>query len=41
MGLDVRYQILKVDGKIMNDNENLITYGVSKGKEVELYIKMN
>ena len=41
LGLDVRYQILKVDGKIMNDNENLITYGVSKGKEVELYIKMN
>ena len=41
LGLDIKYQILKVDGKIMNDNVNLRNYGVSNGKEVELYIKMN
>ena len=41
LGIDVKYQELKVDGKIMDDNSNLNSYGVSGGKEVELIIKMS
>ena len=41
LGIDVKYQELKVDGKIMDDNSNLNSYGVSDGKEVELIIKMS
>ena len=41
LGIDVKYQELKVDGKIMKDTDSLNTYGVESGKEVELTIKMN
>ena len=41
LDIDVKYQELKVDGKIMDDNSNLNSYGVSDGKEVELIIKMS
>ena len=41
LGIDVKYQELKVDGKIMKDTASLNTYGVVSGKEVELTIKMN
>ena len=41
LGIDAKYQELKVDGKIMDDNSNLNSYGVSDGKEVELIIKMS
>ena len=40
LGIDVKYQELKVDGKIMEDNSSLNNYGISDGKEVELIIKM-
>ena len=41
LGIDVKYQELKVDGKIMEDTVSLNTYGVVSGKEVELTIKMS
>ena len=41
LGIDVKYQELKVDGKIMEDTVSLKTYGVVSGKEVELTIKMS
>ena len=40
LGIDIKYQELKVDGKIMDDNNSLNSYGVSNGKEVELSIKI-
>ena len=40
LGTDIKYQELKVDGKIMDDNNSLNSYGVSNGKEVELSIKI-
>ena len=41
LDIDVKYQELKVDGKIMKDTESLRTYDVANGKEVELTIKMS
>ena len=41
LGIEIKYQELIVDGKIMEDNERLEKYGVSRGKEVQLKIKMN
>ena len=41
LGIEIKYQELTVDGKIMEDNERLENYGVSDGKEVQLKIKMN
>ena len=41
LGIEIKYQELTVDGKIMEDNESLRKYGVSDGKEVQLKIKMN
>ena len=41
MGLDVRYQILKVDGKIMRDFDTLFANQVYNGKEVILTVKKN
>ncbi len=41
LGIDVKYQELIVDGKIMKDTDSLNTYGVVNGKEVELTIKMS
>ena len=40
LGIDIKYQELKVDGKIMDDNNSLNSYGVSNGKGVELSIKI-
>ena len=41
LGIDIKYQELKVDGIVMKDEDNLETYGVQSGKEVELNIKMS
>ena len=41
LGIEIKYQELIVDGKIMEDNERLEKNGVSDGKEVQLKIKMN
>ena len=41
LGIDIKYQELKVDGIVMKDEDNLKTYGVKSGKEVELNIKMS
>ena len=36
LGIETKYQILTVDGKIMKDNESLRSNGVCHGKEVNL-----
>ena len=41
LGIETKYQILTVDGKIMKDNERLHTNGVYDGKEVNLSISVN
>ena len=41
LGLEEKYQILKVDGKIMRDNERLESYGVCGGKEINLSISVS
>ena len=41
LGLEEKYQILKVDGKIMRDNETLESYGVCDGKEINLSISVS
>ena len=41
LGIEIKYQELTVDGKIMEDNERLEKNGVFGGKEVQLKIKMN
>ena len=41
LGLEEKYQILKVDGKIMRDNERLESYGVCDGKEINLSISVS
>jgi len=41
LGLEEKYQILKVDGKIMRDNESLESYGVCDGKEINLSISVS
>ena len=35
LGIEIKYQELTVDGKIMEDNESLEKNGVSDGKEVQ------
>ena len=41
LGIEPKFQLLTVDGKIMEDNKSLESYGVYQGKEVELSIKMS
>ena len=41
LGLDEKYQELKIDGKIMQDNESLQSNGVFWGTTVNLSIKMS
>ena len=41
LGIDKKYQELIVDGKVMKDEDSLATYGVERGKEVYLNIKMS
>jgi ubiquitin len=36
LGIETKYQELIVDGKIMEDNEKLINYKTSDGKEIQL-----
>ena len=41
LGLEEKYQLLKVDGKIMKDNESLESNGVCGGKEINLSISVS
>ena len=41
LGIDIEHQELIVDGKIMDDIKNLESYGVYRGKEVKLIIKIS
>ena len=41
LGIEPKFQLLKVDGKIMEDNKSLESYGVKEGKEVELSISVS
>ena len=41
LGLEEKYQLLKVDGKIMKDNERLESNGVCNGKEINLSISVS
>ena len=41
LGLEEKYQVLKVDGKIMKDNESLQSNGVCDGKEINLSISVS
>ena len=41
LGLEEKYQLLKVDGKIMKDNELLESNGVCDGKEINLSISIS
>ena len=41
LGIEPKFQLLKVDGKIMEDDKSLESYGVKEGKEVELSIKIS
>ena len=41
LGLEEKYQLLKVDGKIMKDNESLESNGVCEGKEINLSISIS
>ena len=41
LGLEEKYQLLKVDGKIMKDNELLESNGVCNGKEINLSISIS
>ena len=40
LGIEPKFQLLKVDGKIMEDNKSLKSYGVYNGKEVELSLRV-
>ena len=40
LGIEPKFQLLKVDGKIMEDNKSLKSYGVQDGKEVELSLRV-
>ena len=40
LGIETKFQVLTVDGKIMKDNESLESNKVKKGKEVNLIIQM-
>ena len=39
LGIDEKYQILKVDGKILEDSQSLKDNNIFGGKEVHLSIK--
>ena len=41
LGIEPKFQLLTVDGKIMEDDKSLGSYGVEEGKKVELSIKMS
>ena len=41
LGIEPKFQLLKVDGKIMEDDKSLESYGVQDGKEVELSISVS
>ena len=41
LGIEPKFQLLTVDGKIMEDNKSLESYGVYNGKEVELSISLS
>ena len=41
LGLEEKYQLLKMDGKIMKDNESLESNGVCDGKEINLSISVS
>ena len=41
LGIEPKFQLLKVDGKIMEDDKSLESYGVKGGKEVELSISVS
>ena len=41
LGLEEKYQLLKVDGKIMKHNERLESNGVCDGKEINLSISVS
>ena len=41
LGIDKKFQLLIVDGKIMNDEESLRSYELYKGKEVYLSVNMS
>ena len=41
LGIEPKFQLLKVDGKIMEDDKSLESYGVDNGKEVELSISVS
>ena len=41
LGIEPRFQELRVDGTILKDSEKLDSYGVYSGKEVELSIKLS
>ena len=40
LGIEPKFQLLTVDGKIMEDNKSLKSYGVYNGKEVELSLRV-
>ena len=41
LGIEAKYQLLTIDGKIMNDDESLESNLVSNGKEIQLKIIMS
>ena len=41
LGIDKNLQVLRVDGKIIKDEESLITNRIIYGKKVELKVKIN
>ena len=41
LGIEPEYQILCLDEKILNDDENLQSNGINNGREVKLVIKLN
>ena len=41
LGIDVNKQILRVDGKIIKDEESLNSNGIFGGKEVQLTVEVN
>ena len=41
LGIEPKFQLLKVDGKIMEDGESLEDCGVKEGKEIELSIEIS
>ena len=41
LGIDINKQILRVDGKIIKDEESLNSNGIFGGKEVQLTVEVN